>query len=146
MRLCYSNCRRLSLGTLLGLLMVSLSGCSNQPSDGAVLAPVRGVVTIDGKPQESIKVLFEPQSNFGPSWGKTNSEGEFELFYSRTHQGAVVGSHRVQFQRIDGAPPEGASQPVKPIPRQYALGSAGFAVEVSEGTENDFSFELSDKQ
>ena len=74
-------------------------GCSTRPYE---LAPVSGIVTLDGQPLEAARVRFEPRSsgdavNVGPgSIGVTDSAGRFQLETIRQEAGAVVGSHVVR--------------------------------------------------
>ena len=45
--------------SLLGLF---LAGCSYQPDDMPKIAPVSGVVTLDGQPLPEAEILFQPAS------------------------------------------------------------------------------------
>lgn len=85
----------------VALMALRVMGCGNQEY---VLAPVSGVVKVDGKPVAGLRVAFEPiatEKNSAPgpeSIGITNAEGEFELktFDERPRSGAVVGKCRVR--------------------------------------------------
>ncbi len=71
------------------------------------LAPVSGVVKLDGKPLEGAMVRFQPQRVgddpvLGPaSIGVTDSEGQFTLRTNTKESGAVVGPHVVSVSTFD---------------------------------------------
>jgi len=85
----------------VALMALRVMGCG---STEYVLAPVSGVVKVDGKPVAGLRVAFEPiatEKNAAPgpeSIGITNAEGEFVLktFDERPRTGAVVGKCRVR--------------------------------------------------
>ena len=58
------------------------------------MVPVTGVVTRGGKPVANLYLNFLPNDG-RPSWGNTDENGKFTLHYSRTQEGARVGSHKV---------------------------------------------------
>lgn len=76
------------------------TGCGSSEFD---LAPVSGIVTLDGKPVAGARVIFEPQRtgqdalSAGPgSDGLTSEDGRYSLVTSVGEQpGAVVGAHTV---------------------------------------------------
>ncbi|QDT67023.1 carboxypeptidase regulatory-like domain-containing protein [Calycomorphotria hydatis] len=85
--------------TLLSLVCVlSILGCGQ--SDGPKLGEVDGIVTIDGKPTANLKVLFVPTTGGRTSQGTTNSEGYYQLYYSASKLGAIVGEHEVTISEI----------------------------------------------
>lgn len=84
------------------LLMPQLTGCT----PGRNSAPVSGKVTLNGEPQEGIFIYFEPelpkdidpQIGLSKSYGKTDTEGRFELNFmdaDKDRSGALVGKHVV---------------------------------------------------
>jgi hypothetical protein len=83
------------------LMALRVMGCGSQEY---VLAPVSGVVKVDGKPVAGLRVAFEPvatEKNSAPgpeSIAITNADGEFVLktFDERPRTGAVVGKCRVR--------------------------------------------------
>lgn len=76
----------------MGLLM-SIVGCGG----GLPLAPVTGVVTLDGQPLENATVTFLPIAGEGStSIGETGPDGKFVLSYTREKHGALIGKHRVR--------------------------------------------------
>lgn len=80
--------RRLLLLILLCSLWLTI-GCGR--SD---VVPVKGIVTRGGQPVANIVLWFTPTEG-RPSWALTDSEGKFELDYSREYKGAKVAKHRV---------------------------------------------------
>jgi hypothetical protein len=84
---------------LLGLIaLVAAIGCNSSPYE---LAPVRGVVKIDGKPIRQGKVMFSPVAqgddiNPGrPAFGMLRQGGTYILSTYSDNDGAVVGKHWV---------------------------------------------------
>ena len=67
------------------------SGCFRGPRLGAVT----GNVTLDGEPLANAQVEFQPTRG-APSYGTTNSLGQYELKYTKDKPGARVGSHVVR--------------------------------------------------
>src|SRR5262249_18594368 len=96
---------RSSLVALFATLPVLLAfaGCGN--GDNTRVARVTGTVSYKGKPLRNMVINFMPPDG-RPSWGKTDSNGKFELDYDDTRKGAKVGHHKVFMspgvQTIDG--------------------------------------------
>jgi hypothetical protein len=94
-----------SLCSLAILAVLFASGCGD---DGYDLAPVSGVVTLDGKPLAGGVIQFQPvggeEQNPGPgSAGVLDSEGRFQLQTQQSprSEGAVIGTHQVRiYSRI----------------------------------------------
>jgi hypothetical protein len=86
------------LGILAALLAALASGCS----DGPPMAPVSGVITLNGKPKEGLIVTFQPMGTLDNpepgrgSYGHTDEEGRFSLASDDGIEGAVIGRHRVR--------------------------------------------------
>ena len=83
----------------IGLLAVQgfgTAGCGG--SGGPEFAKVYGTVTLDGNPLDRALVTFSPEGDTSgsPSLGETDSDGQYELRFSRSIKGALVGSHTVQ--------------------------------------------------
>ena len=58
------------------------------------MGKVTGIVTLDGKPLEFIEVSFVPTVG-RPSYGDTNSMGNYELTYVQNVKGAKIGKHTI---------------------------------------------------
>ena len=83
---------------VLALLLLTAIGCGGESYP---LAPVSGVVLLDGRPLADARVSFEPRRsgegiNAGPgSYGKTDAEGRYVLETLDGDRGAVVATHDV---------------------------------------------------
>src|SRR5687767_4524628 len=90
---------RKSSTVLFTLVFGTLCGCDSKPYG---LAPVSGIVTLDGAPVPGAQVSFQPQGggsqeNPGPgSTGLCDSSGRYELTTIRQEPGAVPGPHAVR--------------------------------------------------
>lgn len=85
-----------SIGAVgLILYVVAITGCGTSPTDSTVT----GVVTIDGAPApEGVTIMFQPvQAGSSPSYGKTDSQGRYELRYNAIVKGANSGENTVSF-------------------------------------------------
>ncbi|MDZ4821816.1 MAG: hypothetical protein SGJ20_22875 [Planctomycetota bacterium] len=87
----------LSIGRTVWLFfLLIIAGCDEQ---GVPLTPVRGQVTLDGKPLPAAVVMFVPNgTSGGPAYGVTDSEGNYELRYSPGRAGAVTGNCLVRIK------------------------------------------------
>ncbi len=89
----------------------TFAGCNEAPFD---LAPVRGTVTLDGRPVTQGKVMFAPiRTGQGleagkPAIGLIQSDGSFKLSTYTDGDGAVIGEHWVT---IFGPDPPSALKP-----------------------------------
>ncbi|MFH1302098.1 MAG: carboxypeptidase-like regulatory domain-containing protein [Planctomycetota bacterium] len=76
------------------LLSVFLVACSNTSDDMPKIAPVSGVVTLDGQPLPEAEILFQPTSGRA-STGVSDENGEYTLLFNRNTYGAKVDDHDV---------------------------------------------------
>jgi len=79
-------------------LLVLFSGCGEPPYQ---LAPVSGLVTLDGVPLADGVVNFQPQGQSGKtaapgSVSRTDSEGKYQLMTVNDEPGASLGRHKVK--------------------------------------------------
>ena len=107
------------------------------------LAPVSGLVRLDGVGLSNAKVVFEPPAA-RPSVGFTDAKGKFELEYAPGRPGALIGRHRVRIT-LDNAEPglneEGSETRVKlKVPAIYNKESE-LEKDVEAGV-NVFTFDL----
>lgn len=106
---------------LLALLLAFapiLIGCGERNT----LAPVDGVLKLDGKPVPGVEVHFIPEVDIEAktppaSRGLTDAQGTFSLSTDRGETGAVVGKHTVIIQyppptSRDERPPSGPRVPL----------------------------------
>ena len=114
---------RLSFPVICGLMLV---GCTQSEYP---LAPVSGMVKLDGQPLADAVVNFQPMAtegnNAGPgSTGRTDASGRFELTTMDDLNGAVVGKHKVRIYSYSPESPsvsdeDDANTPVEKVPDQY---------------------------
>ena len=94
--------RVFALGLAAGL--AALAGCGGGPR----IAPVSGVVKVNGRPVKGLVVSFQPVGaadapNPGRgSSGVTDENGRYTLVYDGEEPGAVVGKHRVRIFAQEG--------------------------------------------
>lgn len=71
--------------------LLCFCGC---PASSGNIGTVEGVVTLDSAPVVGATVRFYPTNDRGSS-GKTDENGRYELRYTRTEVGAIIGQHKV---------------------------------------------------
>jgi hypothetical protein len=145
-----SNSSRSLVVVLVSCTLV-VSGCESKTYS---LAPVAGIVTLDGKPVLGAVVNFQPQAagesrSPGPgSNGRCDAEGRFELSTIRDEPGAVKGVHTVRiYSYSPESPPasDGGTETSKEIiPDRYNYASELTYEIPAEGT-NSADFELTTK-
>ncbi|REJ86492.1 MAG: carboxypeptidase regulatory-like domain-containing protein [Planctomycetota bacterium] len=118
---------------LFGLTTLFAAGCGGGGEEAPELAPVTGVVTINGQPVEGLMLRFQPEAG-RESQGKTDAEGRYELVHVSGEDGAELGRHVVRFEYDDPA------EAPQEIPAEYNVESQESAT-VQEG-ENTFDFNL----
>lgn len=106
-------------------------GCGKDAS----LAEVTGKVTYDGKPVAHAAVEFRPLGDGKQSIGYSDEDGNYELQYTLSQIGALIGRHKIVVRIY---PPEG-QEPV-PVPDKYGSKSSA-EFEVKPGS-NRFDIEL----
>ncbi len=89
---------------LIAMAMLAIAGCSR--GNEVALFRVSGKATCGGKPLERLCVHFEPQQKGRASIAVTNSEGVFELQYSKEQLGALPGEHIVWVELLPASPQE----------------------------------------
>lgn len=77
---------------LIALVGTAIIGCG---SSGPEMAPVTGVVTLDGAPVADAAVMFMPEGGGRPATGVTDAEGKFALETAEPGDGALIGKHKV---------------------------------------------------
>lgn len=122
----------------ISLLLVPLllAGCSSGPSLPP-LAPVSGLVTLDGVPLTRGEVQFVPDTRQNvpgpPAVGNIGPDGRYRLHIAET-DGAVIGAHRIRV--VARAAPRGDwdSLPLLIIPERYIQPeTSGLTAEVKAG-------------
>ena len=95
-----------TLACLIAGMFLVATGCKSKTIE---VAPVQGIVTLDGKPLEGIEVHFVPDGEKGTEGpraiGTTDAKGQFALTCGDRGSGAVVGHHRVMLVDTWAQPP-----------------------------------------
>ncbi len=113
-------------------ILLPLAGCNKSNQN---LAPVSGRVSLDGKPQPSTKVFFQPDGEKSPSMGRTDNDGRYVLGYKRGVEGGMVGWNTVRIETATAV-----TRGPQLIPARYNDQSE-LRREVKPG-KNTFDFEL----
>jgi len=114
------------------MLLALVLGCSS--GDQPPLGRVRGKVTLDGQPLAGATIMFMPQQG-RRSRAITNSDGSYELSYTRDTKGAVAGSHTVMITTADEDEPG-----TERLPARYHSGLE-LKEQVASG-KNNIDFDL----
>ncbi len=134
--------RTLLTGTTILSTTMFLTGCGGGASDQPKIAPVAGVVTMDGEPLAGASVQFFSE-NGRPSAGVTNADGRYELVYIENQKGAVLGNHVVRISTQNDEEDPLGMQGTETVPAKYNSKSTLTAT-VVEGA-NEFNFDLQSK-
>ncbi len=104
-----------------------LNGCRESKSYD--LAPVSGIVTLDGQPLAGAIVNFQPIAtgddvSVGPgSTARCNEKGQFVLVTTHGQKGAVVGEHKIRIysrkNETDLSSDEDAAPVVERVPEAF---------------------------
>lgn len=115
---------------------MALAGCRfQQPPSNPNIAPVRGRITVNGKPQAGLQVYFH-SSNTRPSVAITDEDGRYVLLFDQQQMGASIGAHIVRITRNL----QPVLHPKRELPSKYNSKSE-FQIRVVPG-ENEFDFDL----
>jgi hypothetical protein len=131
----------------LALVMTAVVAAGCSPGRPTII-PIRGSVTLDGKPVAQATVLFVPAAGGVPGRGVTGPDGGFTLTTFAEGDGVIAGKHRVAVSKMkvtaveateDGMLPATVSGEVRTIwvtPQKYAdVATSGLEVHVSQGME-----------
>ncbi len=143
--ICESPCPRwLSLiTTYIGILcLCGLCGCNSD------IAEVKGIVTLDGKPLHDATVTFHPQAGGRPGSAITDKDGRYELIFTGTEKGAMIGKNVVTistyYPPMGNTGPDGKTSqiPARPerLPAKYHE-KTELSVEVKPGIPS-YDFDL----
>jgi len=121
---------------VMGGATMLIGGCAQKPKGMPDLAPVSGVVTLDGQPLPKVTVAFTNDATGQVSFGGTDGSGKFELIYSGRHKGASIGMNTVRITTSTENPvgPEWKD----PVPAKYNKKTELKAEVVPGGTLIDF--------
>lgn len=145
--------KRKSSRQIAALIVAALAGCSKAPTRTPVQeVPVKGVVTLDGKPLAQAEVVFTTLS-LGTFTAATKDDGSYQLSSSFGGEAVCKGPCKVTIQKWEM--PEGAQlqpdmspqlQGAKPLlpPRYSDSEKTELKADVPE-SGGDFNFELTSK-
>jgi hypothetical protein len=128
-------------------VLVTAAGCSDGRFE---IAPVSGVISINGEPIKDAHINFEPRASGEDglagvgSYGDTDSEGRYELKTLDNETGAVVASHRVTIRTFVGeGGPNGSTKVIRKelLPKKYHS-SSKLTFEVPAGGTDQANFDL----
>ena len=125
---------------LLSLSLLAV-GCQKGPELGSV----KGTVKLEGQPLANATITFTPEPAGRSSMGRTNDMGEYELRYTATSGGALVGPMRVRITtagEVTDARERTTMQP-ELLPKRYNEDSE-LVVDIKPGA-NTFDFDLKSK-
>lgn len=157
-------------GIGVAAVLAAIVGCGGGAASVKTV-PVKGKVTLDGKPVEGATVQFAPEDSTGrAASGVTKSDGTFELTTVGGGPGAVPGKYKVAItKRATAGPaeaPKSQEEAMKAIQEKMAKGgsaafikgapkvqdelpprygnaaTSGFTAEVKATGGNDFTFEM----
>src|SRR5207245_8702286 len=94
-----ANCKLPLRQLCFGMLFLLAAGCGKS---GPELAPVKGRVTLDGRPLEMVDIVFQPANGKPPSTSRTDEDGHYEMLYKRGFTGARIGEHTVRIEFTSG--------------------------------------------
>lgn len=91
--------RRLWVASILLLAIAGWSGCG---PGGFDTIPIRGKVTLDGKPLTNARIRYEPVDESGRvAWSALDENGEFALTTLHPHDGALPGEYGVAIMAFE---------------------------------------------
>jgi len=131
-----------SRSLLLGPLVVgwAATGCGQKTTGLPQLAPVRGTITLDGRPLVKTAVVFSSDKGHS-SLGVTDDLGRYELRFVRGLVGAEVGKHTVRLDGLGGLDHPPGPGFKNPVPARFSTQST-LTAEVVPGV-NTIDFDLS---
>jgi hypothetical protein len=115
----------------------SVAGCQQSEVE---LGAVEGKVTMDQQPLPDATIRFIPVAGGRSALGRTDTEGHYEMLYTATADGALVGSMRVEITTGD---PDNPKEFPETVPAKYNLYSE-LKADVKSGS-NELNFELTSK-
>ncbi len=100
------RCRAHAAITLAILLTSVAGGCYS----GSDMAPVHGVVSVDGEPVAGAAIAFRPETGGRPAWAITEEDGTYQLQTINPGDGALIGTHTVTITCFEEPPASAAGQ------------------------------------
>ena len=134
-------------GVAVCLIACVLAGCGG--GENLSLAPVSGVIKLNGEPLEGATVTFTPlettERNAPTSFGRTDSEGRYTLETNTEDKGAYIGKHRVTIVKEQGGDVDDTDDSIiefkREIPPEYNDEST-LRFEVTNDGTDEANFDL----
>ncbi len=124
---------------LLFVVCLSFStGCSSKPTDPTI-APVSGNITLDDNPLANATIMFVADGQNRPAVGKTDSSGNYTLYYTSSLPGAKIGHNTVSIATATEGDDGKFSKEV--IPKRYFKPGA-LTAEIKADQHNTVDFKL----
>ncbi|MGN6134450.1 MAG: carboxypeptidase-like regulatory domain-containing protein [Aureliella sp.] len=87
---------------LLAVCVLALGCSAGQDPNRPPTYPVRGTVTLNGKPVEGAVVTFQPMEGKGSAVGSTDANGVYTLSTFNPSDGALAGQYKVSIAKYEG--------------------------------------------
>ena len=133
---------RLFFASISAFMCVTLlAGCGGDPN----MANVSGTITLDGEPLKDAFVTFKPTNTEGKvvsSYGKTASDGTYQMAVSNSVDGAWIGENVVRIKTGDYLA-DGSGKIKEVVPAIYNT-KTELRKKVNSG-DNIFDFDLKSK-
>lgn len=129
---------RMSAG--LALFLAVAPGCQSRPAGMPELAPVSGVVTLDGEPLPNVLVVLRSEQG-AVSMSTTDTTGHYSAKYLSRFPGAGLGPTTVEITGLPKADDDPTPSVI--IPRRYNSASE-LTIDVTSNA-NVFDLELQSK-
>ncbi len=113
------------------MLLAVVAGCGG-PEGKEGLVPAYGTVTLDGEPLVDAQVFFDHPLH-PETFGRTDSNGYYEMAYTYTQEGAFTGENIVSFAAADIDLERGQTAPEERVPRRYLPNKSTLKIEVTDG-------------
>ncbi|QDV25197.1 carboxypeptidase regulatory-like domain-containing protein [Aureliella helgolandensis] len=119
---------------LLAVLLAASIGCSSNEN----LSRVTGTIKLDGEPLPDAFVVFSPTTGGTTSYGRTGTDGRYEMMFSDSEKGAWIGENRVEISTGDVDPTMSGSGVRERVPAAYNKQSTLKVEVVAGGNEHNF--------
>ena len=134
--------KRGAIAAVWTFVILAASGCSKPPLEVVPeLAPVNGIVTLDGKPLVGGSVQFTAKE--GTSVATTDANGKYVLKYRNKIEGGPVGANVVRIAKYDEVKGADGNVLAGPslIPSRYNDNTT-LSADVKAKSPNEYNFDL----
>ncbi|RLT12128.1 MAG: carboxypeptidase regulatory-like domain-containing protein [Planctomycetota bacterium] len=129
------NCHLAIIPVQIAMFLSGCGGEKNQAVERTAAVPVKGKVSLKGKPMTQGSISFEPIDGGREAHGTIGADGTFSLSTFKADDGAIRGSHRIAVKASGGGKKD-------LVPLKYqSYSSSGIEIEVSDG-KTDYPIDL----